>query len=193
MLPFFSERFANPASEIHQMGREARQAVDRARSQVAELIGSGPEEILFSSSATESNNLAILGLARSGKADRRVRLLCSAIEHKSVLQPSRSLESEGFASSIVPVDSVGRVHAEAYRVALDDRVLLASIQAANNEIGTIQDISSLSDLAHEYGTVFHCDAAQAVGKIPVDVDALGCSGDLIMAQLVMENRVTLFR
>ncbi len=171
MLPFFCERYGNPASEVHQMGRDATKAVDRARGQVAQLIGAQPSEIVFTASATESNNLAILGLARSGKHKGRGKVLYSRIEHKSVLEPCRSLESEGFELCALPVDSVGCVDVDKYRAELDERVLVASIQAANNEIGTIQDVELLSRLAHERGVAFHCDAVQAVGKIPVDVDA----------------------
>ena len=173
MLPFFSKRFANPASEIHQMGRDARHAVDGARGQVAQLIGAQPEEILFTSSATESNNLAILGFTRSGKTNNRLKVIYSVIEHKSVLETCHALTSEGFEALSVPVDTAGHVDADGYRSALNAQVLLVSVQAANNEIGTIQDISSLSERAHERGTVFHCDAAQAVGKIPVNVDTWG--------------------
>jgi len=173
MLPYFSERFANPSSAIHQMGRVARQAVDKARAQVAQLIGAEPEEILFTSSATESNNLALLGLARAAKGTSRKRLVFTEIEHKSVLMPCRALESEGFTAVPLPVDSVGRVRREVYDSAMRDDVLVVSIQAANNEIGTIQDISTLSRSAHTLGVLFHCDAAQAVGKIPVDVEVWG--------------------
>jgi cysteine desulfurase len=172
MLPFFSVRFGNPSNEIHSMGREARQAVDRARYQVAQLIGAQPEEIIFTSSATESNNLAILGLARSGKSHGRSKVVHSSIEHKSVLEACHALTSEGFEASSVSVDMAGHVDADGYRSALNGQVLLVSIQAANNEIGTIQRISALSERAHEHGAVFHCDGAQAVGKIPINVDTL---------------------
>jgi cysteine desulfurase len=173
MLPFFSTQYANASSEIHQIGRIARQAVERARCQVAELIGAQPEEILFTSSATESNNLAIFGVAKAGQGTRRVKVLLSAIEHKSVIEPCRLLEADGFEASSIPVDVMGRVDIERYRCALNDQTFLASIQAANNEIGTIQPVSLLSELAHEQGVIFHCDAAQAAGKIPVDVVAMG--------------------
>jgi len=170
MMPFFSERFANPASEIHQMGRDARQAVEKARAQVAHLISAEPEDVLFTSSATESNNLVLLGLARAAKKTSRTTLAFSAIEHKSVLMPCRALESEGFKALAIPVDSVGRVDSTAYQSILSDELLVVSIQAANNEIGTIQDIQTLAGLAREHGAMFHCDAAQAAGKIPIDVD-----------------------
>ena len=173
MLPFFSVRFGNPSNEIHSMGREARQAVDRARNQIAQLIGAQPEEIVFTSSATESNNLAILGLARSGKTHGRQKVVHSAIEHKSVLETCHALTPEGFEAFSLPVDAAGHVDADGYRSALNEQILLVSIQAANNEIGTIQKISLLSEWAHERGSVFHCDAAQAVGRIPVNVDTLG--------------------
>ena len=173
MLPYFSERFANPSSEIHQMGRDARQAVEKARAQVACLIVAESEEILFTSSATESNNLALLGLARAAGTNHRAQLADSAIEHKSVIAPCQALESEGFKAISIPVDHLGRVNTEAYRALLSDQLLVVSIQSANNEIGTIQDISTLASLAHEHGAFFHCDAVQAVGKVPVNVDAFG--------------------
>ena len=173
MLPFFSIRFANPANEIHQMGRDAKRAVDVARGHVAHLIGAQSEEVLFTSSATESNNLAILGLADAGSQRGRLKVLCSAIEHKSVLSPCHALAVRGFDASVLPVDSVGRLVVDRYRCALDDRTLVVAVQAANNEIGTLQNISALCALAHENGAAFHCDAAQAAGKVPINVDTWG--------------------
>lgn len=171
MLPFFSVRFANPANEIHQMGRDAKRAVDTAREHVACLIGAQPEEVVFTSSATESNNLAILGLADAGRQRGRMKVVCSAIEHKSVLGPCRALEARGFEAAVISVDSVGRVDGGSYRSLLDASTLVVAVQAANNEIGTLQAIPALCAHAHESGAVFHCDAAQAAGKVPINVDA----------------------
>jgi cysteine desulfurase len=172
MLPYFSERYANPASEIHRMGREARIAVEKARKQVAELVGAESEEIIFTGSATESNNLAILGLALSPETQYRNHIFASSIEHKSVISPCRVLEQRGFDFKILAVDKSGHVIKERADEVLDDHSLLVSIQAANNEIGTIQNIKTLSGIVHECGGLFHCDAAQAVGKIPIDVQVL---------------------
>lgn len=173
MLPFFSERFANPSSEIHQMGRDARKAVEQARLQVAKLINAEPDEILFTGSATESNNLSIFGLAQTQKCPSRNRIVTSAIEHKSVLGPCHVLEGRGYQLSILPVDNLGHVNEDIAREQINDNVLFVSIQAANNEIGTIQRVRLLCDLAHKQGGVFHCDAAQAVGKISVDINEWG--------------------
>ena len=170
MTPYFLEKFANPASEIHRMGREARKAVDKARDQVANLIGAEPNEILFTSSATEANNLVILGLAKAYKGNPRKKMACSAIEHKSILAPCQYLKDEGFELTFLPVDGLGHVKKEIICKEINSQTLLVSIQAANSEIGTIQDVSSLCDLTHESGSFFHCDAAQAAGKIHIDVN-----------------------
>lgn len=169
MLPFFAEIYGNPANGLHRQGRLAAQAVDEAREQVAALINAQPGEIVFTSGATESNNLAILGLARMADRNKRNANITCAIEHKAVLLPCKKLAEEGFEVTILPVDSMGRVALDAIREAVTDRTLLISIQAANNEIGTLQPIRAIAEIAHEYGVIVHCDAAQAVGKIPVDV------------------------
>jgi cysteine desulfurase len=169
MLPFFTNDFGNPSSASHVVGRVAAEAVDVARSQVAELIGAEPREIVFTAGATESNNLAILGLARGSRTSRR-RIVTTAIEHKAVLEPCQHLKKQGFEVIILPVDKAGRVIMEAAAEAIDATTLLVSVQAASNEIGTIQDMPRIADLAHERGALLHTDAAQAVGKILVDVD-----------------------
>lgn len=168
MLPYFRQEFGNPSSATHRAGRVSAQAVDRAREQVAALIHAQPREIVFTSGATESNNLAILGLAH-GTTDRR-RIITSAVEHKAVLQPCVRLRQMGFDVTVLPVDSTGKVDLGSARAAITDETLLVSIQAASNEIGTIQDLPKIADWAHEHGAFIHTDAAQAVGKIPVDVD-----------------------
>ncbi len=169
MLPFFADVYGNPANGLHRQGRSAAQAVDEAREQVAALINARPGEIVFSSGATESNNLAILGLARMSDRTKRNGIVICAIEHKAVLLPCKRLKDEGFEITVLPVDRLGRITLDAVREAVTERTLLISIQAANNEIGTVQPIKAIAEIAHEQGAMVHCDAAQAVGKIPVDV------------------------
>jgi cysteine desulfurase len=169
MLPFFGESFGNPSSGIHDVGRTAAEAVEFAREQVASLIGASPGEIVFTSGATESNNLAILGLAKGSSGHRR-RIVTTAIEHKAVLNPFQELQKRDFEVIVLPVDETGLVDLDAAEDAIREDTLLVSVQAANNEIGTIQPVTQISRLAHEQGAYVHCDAAQAVGKIPVDVD-----------------------
>lgn len=170
MLPYLTDLFANPSSP-HRMGRRAAQAIETAREQAAQLIGAEPEEVVFTSGATESNNLAILGTARAYSGNRR-KVICSAIEHKSVLEPVMHLAHEGYEPHILPVDSAGRVRLDIAENLIDERTLLVSVQVANQEIGTIQPIRELVEIAHRAGALLHCDAAQAVGKIPLDVQAL---------------------
>jgi cysteine desulfurase len=168
MLPHFGEAYGNPSSSVHAAGREAAEAVESARARVAGLIGAYEGEIVFTGGATEANNLAILGLARGAGGDRR-RIVTSAIEHKAVLGPCRELEKQGFEVIVLPVDELGWVNLDAAKEAITENTLLVSVQAASNEIGTIQPVAQISQLAHERGALFHCDAAQAVGKVPVDV------------------------
>lgn len=172
MLPYFSEVFANSSSTTHRGGRQAAEAVDKARQQVADLIGARAGEVVFTSGATESNNLAITGLARGHTGNCR-RIVTTAIEHKAVLEPCQWLESDGFETVIVPVDCRGRVDLEELREAVNENTLLVSVQAANNEIGTLQEISEIASIAHYKGSLFHCDAAQAAGRTPIDVEEWG--------------------
>jgi len=170
MLPFFTERFANPASSTHKEGRSSQQAVSFARSQVAELINAARDEIVFTSTATESNNIAILGTSDNAAANRRT-VITSAIEHKSVSEPVRSLSRRGFRPTTVDVDNYGRVKiGELEAMLAQHSPYLVSIQAANSEIGTIQPIREIAEMAHFYGALVHCDAVQAVGRIEVDVE-----------------------
>ena len=169
MLPYFKEKFANPAS-LHNLGLEADTAVDRAREEIADLLGANSKEMIFTSGATESNNLGIFGAARA-RSDRK-HLIISAIEHTSVLNIGKRLESEGYKVTRLPVDGQGYIDPEALRDALDDDTFLVSIVHANHEIGVIQDIKTLAGIAHEKGAWFHTDAAQSLGKIPVDVEDL---------------------
>lgn len=180
MLPYFYEKCANPASSIHTDGRLAAQAVEKARQQVAASIGAEPSEIVFTSGATESNNLAILGSARAAPCGRR-RILAGAIEHKSVLVPCCRLQNHGFDVEIIPVTRDGRIDLDALADMLDKNTFLVSVQAVNNEIGTIQPVSEVCELAHASGALFHCDAAQALGRIGIRVgdwgtDLLSLSG-----------------
>lgn len=171
MMPYFTEWYGNAATGLHAQGRRAALAVDSARQQVAELIGAYSDEIVFTSGATESNNLAILGLARRLVGQQRRRIVTTAVEHKAVLEPCQLLTATGFELMVLPVDSAGRVDLAAAESAINSNTLLVTVQAANNEIGTLQPVSSLAAMAHAVGAVVHCDAAQAVGKIPVDVAA----------------------
>ncbi len=172
MLPYFTVRFGNPHSKSHGYGREAEEAVERARRQVAELIGAEPREIVFTSGATESNNLAIKGAARFLRG-RKQRIVTCSTEHKCVLESCRHLQAEGFELVIVGVRRNGLVDLEALADAIDARTAVVSIMAVNNEIGVIQPIAEIAALCHERGALFHTDAAQAVGKIPLDVRRLG--------------------
>ena len=161
MLPFWSESFGNPHSNDHIVGWKAAEAVRESLTSVAALIGADPDEIVFTSGATEANNLALFGLARRAPESRR-RILVSAIEHKCVLSAARALEErEGFTVETIPVDRKGFVDLDVLEKMLDDSVLVASIMAVNNEVGTIQDMSQIAGLLARYGVLFHCDAAQA--------------------------------
>ncbi len=170
MLPFFSEVYGNPANGLHKQGRLAAKAVNEAREQVGNFIGARSNEIVFTSGATESDNLAILGVARIHRSEKRNRIVTSAIEHKAVLMACKKLQEEGFDVIFLPVDKEGRVLLDEAKDVINEKTLLVSIQGANNEIGTIQPITQIAELSHKYGALFHCDAAQAVGKIPVSID-----------------------
>lgn len=169
MLPFFGDRFGNPHAADHAVGWESSRAVADSAAQIAALIGAEPDEIIFTSGATEANNLALLGLAGRPANNRRNRILVSAIEHKSVLAAADFLsEQSGYRVELVPVDTEGHVSLCCLADALDETVLAVSIMAVNNEIGTIQDIRALAQTAHAAGAVFHTDAAQAPVAIPID-------------------------
>lgn len=178
MMPWFEGRFGNPHSGDHAVGWRASQAVDRAAVEVAHLTGADPDEIIFTSGATEANNLALLGLAREGLARKRRRILVSAIEHKCVLEIGRALAAEyGFTIESLPVDTTGRLDLDALQRSISDDVFLVSVMAANNEIGTIQDIECISEIAAAAGAYFHCDAAQA--PCAMDVSRMADHADLI--------------
>jgi cysteine desulfurase len=168
MGPYFTTLFGNAASVSHRFGWDAAAAVDRSREQVASLVGAEPKEIVFTSGATESNNLALKGalphLRRRGN-----HVVTSGTEHKSVLDPLKRLAREGWELSVVPPDPDGLVSAEAVEQALTDRTVLVSVIAANNEIGTLNPVEKIGRCCHERGILFHTDATQAVGKVPLDV------------------------
>ncbi|HUL72667.1 MAG TPA: aminotransferase class V-fold PLP-dependent enzyme [Vicinamibacterales bacterium] len=171
MLPYFTQHFGNPASASHAWGWKAQEAVEEARREVAALIGAAAREIVFTSGATESNNFAINGVAQLAAPDRRA-IVTSAIEHKSVLEASKRLAASGWRVTILPVQPDGRVDLDALRAATTRETALVTIMAANNEIGVVQPLAEIGAIAHAAGALFHVDAAQAVGKIPIDVNAM---------------------
>ena len=171
ILPFLHEQFGNPSSS-HIYGQRAMQAVAEARGQVAALLGALPEEIVFTGSATEANNLALFGVARALSGKKR-HLVTSAIEHPAVQQPLRRLREDGWELTVVPVDGDGRVDPDAVRRALRSDTALVSVMHANNEIGSIQPVAEISALTRQAGVLLHSDAAQSAGKIAVAVDDLG--------------------
>jgi len=180
MMPYLTENYGNAASRSHGFGWAAEQAVETARAQVAKLIGATAREIVFTSGATESNNLAITGAVEAQGG--RGHVITQATEHKAVLDPCAWLEKKGCRVTVLPVDGEGRVRIEDLRRAVDEagdeaKPLLVTILAANNEIGTLQPVDEIGALCHERGVLFHTDAAQAVGKIPIDVH--GSSIDLL--------------
>jgi cysteine desulfurase len=173
MLPYFTEKFGNAASRNHSFGWEAEEAVDKARNQIAALINAKPKEIIFTSGATESDNLAIKGVVEFYK-DKGNHVITCVTEHKAVLDSCRALERAGKASvTYLPVDHHGMVDPDDVRKAVTDKTVLITIMYANNEIGTIHPVGEIGRLAKEKGIVFHCDAVQAVGKVPVDVERDG--------------------
>ncbi|HWK43834.1 MAG TPA: aminotransferase class V-fold PLP-dependent enzyme [Stellaceae bacterium] len=175
MLPFFTERFGNPHSTSHGFGRDAAEAVETARAEIAAPLGADPREIVFTSGATEANNLAIKGAARFiatyGRLDRR-HLVTLATEHKCVLESCRDLTAEGFRLTVLPVDGAGLVDLDRLAAAITPDTALVSIMAAHNEIGVLQPLAEIGALCRRHGVLFHTDAAQAYGKIPLDVDAM---------------------
>ncbi|WP_027284047.1 cysteine desulfurase family protein [Rubritepida flocculans] len=173
MRPWWEENFANPHSVEHAMGRAAEEAVEAARAQVAALIGADAREIVLTSGATESNNLAIKGAARFHAAGGRKRLITLATEHKCVLESVRDLAAEGFEPVVLPVRGDGLLDLAALEEALRVPTLLVSVMAVNNETGVVQDLAAIGALARAHGALFHTDAAQAAGRIPLDVEAIG--------------------
>jgi cysteine desulfurase len=173
MLPYFSEKFGNAASRNHSFGWEAEEAVDNARGQIARLIHAQSKEIIFSSGATEADNLAIKGVIEFYK-EKGNHIITCVTEHKAILDSCRALERSGKATiTYLPVDKYGMVDPEAVRKAITDKTVLITLMYANNEVGTIHPIAEIGKIAKEKGIVFHSDATQAVGKIPVDVEKDG--------------------
>ena len=183
MMPYFGAKFGNAASRNHSFGWEAEQAVEKAREQIAKLIGASAKEIIFTSGATESNNLAIKGIAEMYK-ERGNHIITQATEHKAVLDTCKKLEKQGYRVTYLPPQADGLISMDELKAAIDDKTILVTIMYANNEIGVIQPIAEIGKLCHEKGILFHTDAVQAVGKIPVNVqtdniDVLSLSGHKI--------------
>jgi cysteine desulfurase len=193
MLPYFSEKFGNAASKTHAFGWTADSAVERSREVIAGVIGATPRDIVFTSGATESNNLAIKGVVENALATyalsspppmqhasaigapreyRPLHVVTTAIEHHAVLDVVRSLEHHGVAVTVVPPDADGIVHADAIAAALTDRTVLVSVMLANNEVGTLQPVAEIGAVTRARGILLHTDAAQAIGRVPIDVDAM---------------------
>jgi cysteine desulfurase len=183
MLPYFTTKFGNAASRNHSFGWEAEQGVETAREQIARLIGATAKEIIFTSGATESNNLALKGVAEMYR-ERGNHIITQVTEHKAVLDTCKRLEKQGFRVTYLPVKADGLIDMEDLKRAMDDKTILVSIMWANNEIGVLQPIAEIGKLCHERGVLFHTDAVQAVGKVPVNVitdnlDLLSLSGHKI--------------
>jgi len=171
MMPYFTHKFGNSGSRSHAYGWEAEEGTEKARAQVAKLIGADEKEVIFTSGATESNNLAIRGVAEFYK-DRKNHIITTVTEHKCVLDTCRHLEQQGFEVTYLPVQKNGLVDLEQLRAAITDKTVVVSVMAVNNEIGVIQPLAEIGAICREKKTFFHTDAAQAAGKIPLDVEAM---------------------
>ena len=171
MLPYFTQNFGNAASRNHKFGWEAEAAVETARKQVARLITAQPQEIIFTSGATESDNLAVKGVAWRYR-QKGNHIITLPTEHKAVLDSCRRLEQEGFSVTYLPVEPDGLVDLGRLEAAITDRTTLVSIMAANNEIGVLQPVGAIGQLCRNRGVLFHTDGVQAVGKVPIDVEAM---------------------
>ena len=171
MLPYFNQVFGNAASRNHSFGWEAEEAVEKARKQVADLIGASAKEIIFTSGSTEANNIALLGIAEMHK-EKGNHIITCLTEHKAILDPAHYLESQGYKVTFLKVDSKGMISLEDVEKAITPETILISLMAANNEIGVLHPIKEIGRLAHEKGIFFHTDATQAVGKVPTDVEEM---------------------
>src|SRR5204862_7481381 len=171
MLPYFSEHFGNAASRNHPFGWEAEEAVEKARKQIADLIGANAKEIVFTSGATESDNLAIKGVAEMYR-EKGNHIITCVTEHKAVIDTCKKLEKQGLRVTYLPVRKDGRISLDELKAAITDKTILITIMTANNEIGVIQPIAEIGAIAKEKGVLFHTDAVQAVGKIPFNVNEL---------------------
>ena len=172
MLPFFTEHFGNASSRNHPFGWKAGKAVEQAREQIGSLVGARFRDVVFTSGATESNNLAIKGVARRAPPDRR-HILTIVTEHRAVLDPCRALEREGFRVTYLEVDPDGRIDLDRLRDAVNSGTLLVSAMSANNEIGVLHPIAEIAEIAHAQGSLLHCDAVQSAGLIPLNAKELG--------------------
>lgn len=172
MLPCFTEQFGNAASRSHSFGWEAEAKVENARAQVARLLGANPKEIVFTSGATESINIALKGAAEM-YAEKGNHIITTATEHKATLDSAKFLEKHGFTVTYLPVDKYARVSAEDVANAITDKTILISVMHANNEVGSIQPVAEIGKVAKDRGILFHVDAAQTAGKVPIDVVAMG--------------------
>ena len=172
MLPYFTDHYGNSASRNHPFGWAAEEAVETARGRIAQLIGASAKEIIFTSGATESNNLALKGVAAMYKKKGN-HIVTVATEHKCVLDTAKRLERDGFQVTYLPVDKAGRVSGEQVKAALTDKTILVSVMHGNNEIGTVQPVADIGKVCKERGVLFHTDAVQTVGKIEVDVEKMG--------------------
>lgn len=184
MLPYFTKEFGNPHSTTHVYGTRSHEAIEQARAQVASIINADPQEIIFTSGATEADNIAILGVSRALKNQGKYEIISVVTEHKAVLEPLKVLEQEGFKVIFLPVQKNGIIDINDLKKALSSKTALVSVMAVNNEIGVLQPIREIAKLAHEHGALFHTDAAQGFGKIPLDVtkddiDLLSLSGHKI--------------
>ncbi|MFN5118197.1 MAG: cysteine desulfurase family protein [Cyanobacteriota bacterium] len=175
MAPWWSQTFANPASRNHRPGLEAAAAVERARGRLARAVGAAPEQVIFTSGATEANNLALKGVAEAAltRGNPRRRIVSVVTEHRAVLDPLAWLQRQGFPLQLLPVDADGLLDPTTLEAALGDDTLLVSVMAANNEIGVLQPLAAIGALCRARGVLFHCDAAQAVGQIPLTLEPLG--------------------
>ncbi len=171
MLPYLDEYFGNPSS-LHRFGRDARQAVDEARDKLAGALGAEPGEIVFTSGGTEADNFALIGAAMAGRKRGKDHVITSAVEHHAVLETCRHLERIGFRVTYLPVDETGEVRLDALREAIDDRTALVSVMYGNNEVGTLQPVEVIGEIAHGHGALFHTDAVQAFGYEPLNVREL---------------------
>ena len=172
MLPYFKEKFGNAASRNHAFGWDAEEGVDIARQQVASLIGADSKEIIFTSGATESSNIAIKGIAAM-YADRGKHIITTEIEHKATIDPCKYLETKGYTVTFLPVDKFGMVSAADVEAAMTDETILVSLIHGNNEIGSLNPIGDIGKLCKDKGVIFHVDACQTFGKVPIDVNAMG--------------------
>ncbi|OFZ75139.1 MAG: IscS subfamily cysteine desulfurase [Bdellovibrionales bacterium RIFOXYD1_FULL_44_7] len=172
MAPYFTEHFGNAASRNHEFGWVAESAVEKARAQIARLIGASEKEIVFTSGATESDNLALIGVAKMYK-EKGNHIITTSIEHKAILDTCHALEKEGFEITYLPVDQYGQVSAEAVKNAITPKTILVSVMMANNEIGTLNPIADIGKVCKERKVLFHTDAVQGVGKNPIDVERMG--------------------